>query len=399
VRVLFLSTWFPYPPDNGSKLRANCLLRALLNRHAVTLVSFRSATDRHVPYPQTTGLAVVPVYDDPYRYTALPRVLKYVSPAPLAFFPHAVMHRAVTRLASSSDWDAVVAIQMPVAQYAPKDSRAARIIDVDTALTYQMRERLKRQRRALSRAGAWISWQKTLHYERKMLRHFDCATVVSAHETAALADLARGSGCHVDLIPNGVDCEHNRPGLVAHSLSTLVYNGSLTYSANYDAVRWFLAEIYPSVKAQIPGARVIITGSIDGVDLTKLPLDPSVKLTGFVEDVRMPVAGATVCMAPIRQGSGTRLKILEAMALGIPVVATAKAAEGLEIVDGEDLLIANDPSSFAQATTRLLTDKALRNRLAVSARRLVESRYDWQKIGDRFVKLVEGAAKRRGVST
>jgi glycosyltransferase involved in cell wall biosynthesis len=117
-------------------------------------------------------------------------------------------------------------------------------------------------------------------------------------------------------------------------------------------------------------------------------------LSGYVEDVRPLVAGARVCVAPIRQGGGTRIKILEAMALGTPVVATSKGAEGLEVIEGEHILLADDPAGFANSTLRLLRDAELRQRLATNARRLVEQRYDWAQIGKQFVALVEATVER-----
>ena len=175
----------------------------------------------------------------------------------------------------------------------------------------------------------------------------------------------------------------------------LVFNGSLTYSANYDAMRWFLAEVYPRVRAQVPGVSLTITGSTQGVDLAGLALDDTVRLTGFVEDVRIPVAEANLCVVPIRQGGGTRLKILEAMALGTPVVATSKGAEGLDITDGKHLLLADEPETFARRTVAVLGNPALRHDLTANARRLVEERYDWAAIGQRFVDLVEATVKER----
>jgi glycosyltransferase involved in cell wall biosynthesis len=203
------------------------------------------------------------------------------------------------------------------------------------------------------------------------------------------------SAIPVEVIPNGVDCQHNQPGLAQPQPNTLVYNGALTYSANYDAMRWFLAEVYPRIKVQIPGVSLTITGATHGVDLAGLALDDTVRLTGFVADVRLPVAQATVCVTPIRQGGGTRLKILEAMALGTPVVATTKAAEGLEVTDGEHLLLADDPAAFAHRVLELLATPDLRQRLTANARRLVEQQYDWAAIGCRFVTLVEAAAARK----
>ena len=130
------------------------------------------------------------------------------------------------------------------------------------------------------------------------------------------------------------------------------------------------------------------------MDTAGLALDDTVRLTGFVEDVRVPVAEAAVCVTPIRQGGGTRLKILEAMALGTPVVATAKGAEGLDVVDGEHLLLADDPEAFARRTVELLNGPDLRSRLSAAARRLVETRYEWQAIGAHFADLVEATVQR-----
>jgi glycosyltransferase involved in cell wall biosynthesis len=191
------------------------------------------------------------------------------------------------------------------------------------------------------------------------------------------------------MVPNGVDCAHNQPGLAVKQKGRLVFNGSLTYSANYEAMSWFLAQVYPKIRQQIPDVTLQITGATHGVDLSRLALDQSVTLTGYVEDVRLPVAQAEVCVVPIQRGGGTRLKVLEAMALGTPVVATAKGAEGLEVVDGMQLLVADSAIEFAQKTGRLLRDVEEQARLSQEARKLVERHYDWEMIGAQFRSLVE----------
>jgi glycosyltransferase involved in cell wall biosynthesis len=133
------------------------------------------------------------------------------------------------------------------------------------------------------------------------------------------------------------------------------------------------------------------------VRLADLQLDSSVHLSGYVNDIRPMIASAAVCIVPLRQGGGTRLKILEAMALGTPVVATSKGAEGLDATPGRDILIADDATEFANQVVRVMRDATLRAEVASNARRLVEHRYDWQQIGGRFVDLVEAAASRRSV--
>lgn len=394
MNILFLSTWYPYPPDNGSKLRALYLLRSLAAQHDVTALAFRPSSSDAVAGASHANLPVTAVPDDPFRHVNAPQWVKYLSPAPLVFRASPAMQRAVASLDNRS-WDAVVAIQMPMAQYALAVDAHARIIDVDTALSYQMRERYLSLARPISRASAWVSWQKAYRYDRNMLRRFQAAAVVLQAEIPPLQAMVDENRCRVALIPNGVDCAHNRPGLAQPQPGTLVFNGSLTYSANYDAMQWFLAQVWPRIRAQLPEATLVITGSTTGVNLAGLALDDHVRLLGYVEDVRIPVAEAAVAIAPIRQGGGTRLKILEAMALGTPVVATRKGAEGLDVTDGVDIVLADEPAAFAAAVLRLLRDPAERTRLAANARQLVEQRYDWDAIGQRFVALVEDVVAQR----
>lgn len=389
MKVLFLSTWFPYPPDNGSKIRSNYLLHALAETHEVSLVAFDP--DRSTEPVSSDNVTTRPVHADPFRYVRLPQVAKYVSPVPVAFWGISEMESAVQPL-HGEQWDAVVAVQAPVARYALEFGGIPRVLDVDTALSYQLRERYQEQPTHAGRLRAWISWYKAYRYERVLFRQFQACALVSPIEVGSLEAMVSGRS-NVVVIPNGVDCRRNRPGLEGVTDDTLVYNGALTYSANYDAMRWFLAEIYPLIKARVPNVSMSITGSTRGVDLTGLALDLSVRLTGHVDDVRVPVAQAAVCVVPIRKGGGTRLKILEAMALATPVVATSKGAEGLDVIDGEHLLVGDTPEAFAVAVLRVMKDRALRKRLSRNARSLVERQYDWEMIGAQFVALVEETAK------
>jgi glycosyltransferase involved in cell wall biosynthesis len=398
VNILCLSTWYPFPPDNGSKIRAYYLLDAL-RHHNVTLVAFDANAK---PVPNKYGremqeLRVVSVDDDPFRSVNKSRLVTYLSPSPLAFQSSAKMRAAVERTAKSAAWDAVITVQMPVAQYAIPFLQIPKILDMDTSLSYQLRERHHAEHGLLGRLSTWASWQKAVHYERRVLRQLDACVVASALELGYLRKLMGDSRCDLSAAPNGVDCRHNHPGLAEPRPNALIYNGALTYSANYDAMQWFLACIYPRIKNTVPDITLAITGSTQGVDMTKLALDDTVTLSGYVDDIRCLVAAASVCVVPIRQGGGTRLKILEAMALGTPVVATAKGAEGLDVVDGEHLLVADDPEAFARRTVELLGNPGLRASLTTNARRLVEARYSWEAIGRRFADLVEATARGRSI--
>jgi len=400
MRVLALCTWSPHPPDNGSKIRAHYLLRALAKRHEVEAIAF--CPDGHTerwpdPLPGLEGVRLHPIEEDPFRYVHAPRIMKYLSPIPLALWPSRRMQRAVRELMRGAAYDLIVAIEPPAATYAFGASPAALVLDVGNSLSFQGRERYLSSNRGTLRT--YLSWQKSMAAERRLFRCFDACTLCSANELPYIRQLVRETDCHVSLIPNGVDCRHHLPGTERGRAKRLIYTGSLTYSANYDAMHYFLTEIYPLVRKDEPGLSLVITGSTKGVRLAGLGLDDSVYLTGYVDDIRPWVQGSLACVVPLREGGGTRIKILEAMALGTPVIATTKGAEGLEIEPEEHFLIADDPIGFARETVRLIRDEKLWRRMVTQARCLVEQRYDWGGIGQRFVDLVEATVerhKRRG---
>jgi glycosyltransferase involved in cell wall biosynthesis len=219
----------------------------------------------------------------------------------------------------------------------------------------------------------------------RLLRHFALCTVASEVERRLLARAVPGYTA-VHVVPNTVTAEPIGHDVGVRIPDSLIFTGSLRYAPNRDAVCWFLDEIFPSVRASIPGARLTVTG-----DAGSEPpqVGPEVVLTGRVADVRPLLAASAVSLAPIRVGGGTRLKILEAMAVGTPVVATTKAVEGLDVQDGEHLLIADTPRRFADAVRRLLQDPAGARAMAERAGRLFRARYDANVVVPEFLRLVE----------
>lgn len=398
MRILYLSAWFPYPPNNGAKIRSYHLLRALGTRHEVSLLSFAFDTPQPVNSAALASFCsqVEVVYSNPFQRQPASTALRFLSIDPIVTRSLPEMTAAADRVYQRSAFDAVIAsieVNAVYALQAPVST--TKVLEEHNSLTRWMRERYEQQTSMLQRLRCWVSWQKTRAYEARLFPHFDLCTMVSRQDQQESLNLLKGRSTPVEMIPNGVDCEHNQPGLSVSQPDTLIYNGAITYGANYDAVQYFLSEIYPLVRQQRPGVSFTITGSTEGVDRSDLPVDDSVHFSGYVDDIRPVVSRHAICVAPLREGGGTRLKILEAMALGIPIVASAKGAEGLDVVDGEHLLIANEPQAFAMTIVRLLTDGELRCRLAHNARRHVEERYDWNSIGQQFVTLIEDAVQRK----
>jgi polysaccharide biosynthesis protein PslH len=304
------------------------------------------------------------------------------------------MRRALKNCQHTSNYQAVISSTVATVPYTSKIPDVCHILEEHNYMTGWMEERYRNQQLRYKKLAHWITWQKCLLYERRIYPQFQAITMVSERDRRAVEKNIISCAGRVSVVPNGVDTERNVPGLAEPQSSSLVFNGALSYYANTDAMRYFLGEILPLVHAACPQASLKITGRSDGADLKALHIGNLVQLTGYLEDVRPTVAGSWACVVPLRIGGGTRLKILEAMALGTPVVATSKAAEGLDVTHEHDILIADEPGDFARQTLRLLGDPGLRGRLAQNARALVEAKYSWDMIGRQFCELVETTVER-----
>jgi polysaccharide biosynthesis protein PslH len=191
-------------------------------------------------------------------------------------------------------------------------------------------------------------------------------------------------------VPNGVDLERVRPVAVAERAPGAVFVGKMDYRPNVDAVRWFCQQVLPRVRERLPGFSFTIVGAEPVPAVRALERLGNVMVTGRVADPLPYLRRPTSAVAPLRAGSGTRLKILEALAAGCPVVSTTIAAEGLAVRDGEHLLLADAPEAFASRLLSLALSEPLRRSLAVAGRRLVESRYGW----DSAVAVLEDVYER-----
>ncbi len=382
MRLLVVSTWFPYPPDNGSKLRAFHLLEQLAGRHGISLLSF-CETGR----PAAEDLA------------QLRRVCASVDVIPRAAFARgALTARGLLSLTPRSyvqgfsqrmeteirkrapGHDAALALQVVAAMHLrrtlmlPAVFEEAEVAVIEEQVTFE-RSPIRRLRRRLT-------WWKYASFIRGLCGQFDHTTVVSAAERARLARI----GCdpaRVSVVPNGVD-EADLAWQQARLPCRLVYPGALTYSANHDAVRWFLETVLPLIRRARPEVEFWVTGATDGVIVSDLPNAGLATFTGHLADVRPAIAESTVCVVPLRIGGGTRLKILQAMALGTPVVATSKGAEGLAVTPEQDILVADTAGQFASQVLRLLADRDLQERISSMARQLVQQQYTWTRSGARL---------------
>ncbi|MCC6190123.1 MAG: glycosyltransferase [Anaerolineales bacterium] len=393
MKVLILSTWFPYPLNQGSTIRAYHLIQAVARQHETALLSFEDIPVQ----PDWLGhmravcgqVEVVP--RRPFARSPMKRALGLLSPRPSAVVAGYAPEMSARVRALAARWapDAVFALTFVTAPYALEVHGVKRIADVDNLTAPMLLEAFRAAGTPLERLRRFAAYRKFQSYERELFSQFDLCLVVSERDRRALAEYVPLRPSQIGLVPNGVDLEHHRPGLFERRPASLVYNGALTYAANYDAVRYFLERIFPQVKQAVSQATLTVTGATQGVALSELPGAESVEFTGYLDDIRAVVGRSAVCVVPLRQGAGTRLKILEAMALGTPVVSTSKGAEGLDVVDGQHLLVADTPGDFAAQTIRLLQDAPLRRTLAQQALQRVRRCYGWHDIQRNLGQLVQ----------
>lgn len=397
MKILVLSTWFPYPPNHGSKNRAYHLIKALAREHELAVVSFEDGAlqPEWLAHIREFCARVEVVSREPFRQSRLRRWAGWLSIRPSAVIASysTAMSARVRQVATEWKPDLVFALTYATAPYA-LELRALEqrqlpfVLDIDILLGKMLYEHYQAATHPLERARRFLAHWKFEHYERWLFRQFQLCLVTSAQDRQRVITEMSLADEQVGLVPNGVDVGYYRPGLGAPAPFQLIYSGALTYSANYDAMDYFLKDVFPLIQRQVPEASLQITGSTSGVALEALALNSQVTFTGYVDDIRPLIAGSSVCVVPLRQGAGTRLKILEAMALGTPVVSTPKGAEGLEVEGGQHLLLADGPAEFAAQTVRLLRDPLLCQTLTTQALQRVREKYAWADIGQQFCQWV-----------
>jgi glycosyltransferase involved in cell wall biosynthesis len=393
MRVLFLSTWFPFPLSQGSKIRAYYLIRAVARHHDAALISFAEEpieTSWLDHIHQFCGQVKL-VEKNPFATTRIERLRGWLSKEP-SFVRSAYSKDMVTLVRQFADqWkpDRIVAFTFVMGAYALKANRTFNIIDVDNFMSQMMFEAYKDAEDIKMKARRYLAWKKFLNYEKWLYNQYDRCLVVTDKDRDSLSNQLGLNPKKICVIPNGVDTNYHFPMDEPPRANTLVFNGSLRYQANFDAMAHFLKHIFPAILSENPLVRLSITGRNDGVAFDRLPNLDCVDFTGYLDDVRPVVRRSWVCVVPLRMGGGTRLKILEAMALGTPVVSTSKGAEGLSVTQGKNILIADDPGEFAIHVARLLRDPMLRQSLSLNASQLVKEKYGWEMIGDRFSNCLD----------
>lgn len=390
-------------------MRIYQIIRGLAAQHHVTCLTFAPDARAEAALAPLRALCRVQcVLGPPARSMAQRAWTTLTSPLPDMALRNAdpAYAAALAALLRQESFDIVQAESIEMAGYlqgipAIIDQRSAtphRILDQFNA-EYLFQQRafltdMRQPRRWHAALYSLVQWRKLARYEGQVMENCDAVIAVSDHDRRMLHRLTPNA--QIVVATNGVDStlfsrkilQHTGPGALSFRTPTLVFSGLLDFRPNIDALRWFIRDVFPLIRAHCSQLRLLIIGKRPVSELQALAQDQSIILVGEVPDTRPYIAGASVYVVPMRIGGGVRLKLLEALALEAPVVSTSMGAEGVDDLCNEThCLLADTQDQFAQAILRLLDDRRRGQELGTAGRALVQRRYDWRVILPRIESL------------
>jgi sugar transferase (PEP-CTERM/EpsH1 system associated) len=401
VRIAYLCHRIPYPPDKGEKIRAFHQLQALSDKHEVDLFTLiddpadlNSEEALNGFCRNVTVARIRPIWARvrslPYLATALPLTVPY--------FGTSALKTALRRVTRARTYDRVFVYCSAMAQYAQFAGNAAIIVDLVDVDSDKWRQYGEFARGPISyvyrREGRALR-----AYEQAVCRRASAIIVTTAREAQLVREIDDKAPVHV--IPNGVDTTYFSTEAFARTPTEpcIVFTGDMAYYPNEQAVVGFAKGALPVIRRAVPGVKFIIVGRRPGPAVRELARFPGIEVTGFVPDVRTYLARATVAVAPFQIAAGIQNKILEAMSFGLPVVATERAAQGLEAAVLPAVQVANNAEDLAFNCVRLLTNPAIAQLVGEDSRRRVSSAYNWHKSLKELVEIVELSDHTRRVAS
>ena len=401
MRVLWVKAGKLLPVDTGGKIRSYNLLRLLANDYKITLLSYYGGpqdpayeaalaqepfTSETICTPAPGPSAIAQGLDYLWRLPMKP-------PYAISKFTHRAIRRALAQRLTSGRFDVAVCDFLAPSANFPRRLPIPCVLFQHNVESSLWKRRAQVESNPVKRVSYTLESAKMLRFERDVLDRFHHVIAVSDHDRQQMLEM--NPSCKITVVPTGVDTQKFRVAPPSSAQPPrVVFTGSMDWEPNIDAVEYFCLEIWPRILAEIPDAVFQIVGRNPHAKVQRLA-SPSVEVTGTVPSVEEYIEKASVIVVPLRAGGGTRLKIFEAMAKGRAMVSTSIGAEGLEVESGSDLLLADNPSDFADAVIRLLRDNDLRHKIEQGAVRLA-ARYDWSSVVKHFGKVLDllpGSAK------
>jgi glycosyltransferase involved in cell wall biosynthesis len=387
LNLLWASAVCPFPPQGGNHQRHYHLLAAVGKRHRITLLY--PSTGTAVP-PELSELCEVvhPIVAQRAPSTRLSRIVRRLGGHPDCIVPPAIddMIARATELGRTAQYDAAIGA-LGVSQAAYAANARLTVIDEQNIEGDLYAQLFRGERWSSRKLARWHDAMLVDRFERRAVQRADVVTVCSdADRRVVSTRLSRRD--EPVLVPNGVSTEFVSFSGEPRDRNRIVMVGGMSYAPNVDGAVYLVREVMPKIWARRPETILELVGSNPAPEVVALK-EPRIHVTGTVEDTRPYLRRAAVEVVPLRSGGGTRLKILEAMAAGIPLVSTRRGAEGLHVEDGVELVLADTADTIAEGVLALLADESRARTIAAAARARVVNEYDWRMIGERFAAELE----------
>lgn len=390
MNILYVCHRFPYPPKRGGKIRPFNMIRHLhAQGHQVTVCSLaRSAQEAEEAQgiaPHCTAFEVAQV-SDPVQTLRMVARLPIVTPSSMGYFYSADLQARINRLLASQRWDLIFVHCSSVAQYVAHVQDVPKILDFGDMDSQKWLEYANYKFFPLS-LGYRLEGAKMEAAEKRLARRFDLCTATTRAEWETLEGF--GTGAATDWFPNGVDANFFCPVDEPYDADTISFIGRMDYYPNQECMARFCAQTWPLLRARRPAMKLLIVGADPSPAMVKLGELPGVTVTGSVPDVRPFIRSSAAMVAPLAIARGTQNKILEAMAMGVPVVTSSIAAGGVDAEAGAHFLVADQPQDTAEALLRLVEQPAERARLAQAGRARMLSHHAWPHSMTRLDGIIE----------
>ncbi|HBB98180.1 MAG TPA: glycosyltransferase [Blastocatellia bacterium] len=393
LRVLQFAPRTPWPLDTGAKLRNYHLARILAMQARISLLAFGDEQNETSALERVyEGIVTVPRLAG-YSFAKVLRGAVGRTPLPLLNYTTNEMSKTLAHVLAKNDFDIVQVESIHLINYLPV-IRAARshpivVCDWHNIESDLMRQYAEREQSVARKTYARRTARLMNESEMKALNEFDGHIVVSEQDAERLRRI--NSRARIFVIENGVDVSYYA-GEQSAGKKRIVFVGSMDYHANIDGAINFARNVWPTVRKQKPELVFTIVGRDPSPDVRALSSIEGVEVTGSVDDVRPFYCEAIAAVVPLNVGGGSRLKILEAMAAGVPVVSTKLGAEGLDSSDGENILLTDGPGQIADAVIRIIDDRELEKRLIAGGYALIRERYDWSMLGAKLLAQYQAMA-------
>jgi len=392
VRVLFIAPYVPSP----IRVRPYHFVRELSRRHEVTLLAVGSECDAAAVAEMRRVCRVVEVVPPSGLASMRSLVIAAVRAEPLqsAVCQSPALRERLHALLNAHKFDLVhIEHLRAVRLHTSLPPQLPSVFDAVDSISLLLERTLRSSHSVRQRAIAALELGRTRDYEAELTRRVDRVVVTSRDDAAEFRRL--DPTAEPTVIPNGVDLDRFRPVGEPPEPASIVFSGKMSYHANVSAVLHFVRNILPIVRAARPDVRLRIVGSSPPPAIERLTRDAAITVTGHVPDMRTALAGATLAVCPVTVKVGIQNKVLEAMALAVPVVCSRLGADGLDAQDGRDFLVADDALAFARAVLRVLNDSTLGQRVGESGRRYVETHHRWDMAAARLEALYASVVDQR----